>query len=154
MKCYKCKKHTPLDSFATFRTRAGVIRRRGICKGCRNQYGIENFDRLKKYRKEYYSNPIIRTKKRESDRQRRLEIKKIIDDLKEKSRCFDCGGKFEAVCMDFDHCHGKNKSISSMVSGAYKIDLILEEIKFCEIVCSNCHRIRTRDRRQNTGIKK
>jgi len=32
MRCSKCKKHGPYHSFATFRSRDGEVRRRGICK--------------------------------------------------------------------------------------------------------------------------
>jgi hypothetical protein len=52
------------------------------------------------------------------------------------------------VCMDFDHVRGKKRySISIMVAWAMLIDDIMDELKKCELVCSNCHRIRTESRR-------
>jgi hypothetical protein len=152
MNCSKCKKETPYSSFSTFRDRNGGIRRRGICKECRGQYAIENFERLQEWRKAY--NAKNRTAKREKDARRRAEVKAYVDKIKSQSPCADCGHFFPAVAMDFDHIHGKNKSISGLVSGAYKMDLIIEEIKMCEIVCACCHRVRTHDRKQNHAPNK
>jgi hypothetical protein len=49
--------------------------------------------------------------------------------------------------MDFDHVRGrKQKNVMELINtlSKKKID---EEIAKCEIVCSNCHRIRTHKRR-------
>ncbi len=51
--------------------------------------------------------------------------------------------------MDFDHLGAKTKSVAMMVAQSYKLELILEEIKKCEVVCACCHRIRTERRKQN-----
>lgn len=147
MKCSKCKKHTPTHAFATFRQRSGEVGRRGICKGCRGQYAKDNFSTLKKWRTEY--NKKNRTKKAIKAANRRRAARDLVDSLKSSARCHDCGGIFPAVAMDFDHVHGKKKSIANMVSQAYKIEFILEEIKLCELVCACCHRVRTAERKQN-----
>lgn len=76
-------------------------------------------------------------------------MKAVIDAIKAKTPCRDCKRRFPPVAMDFDHRFGKNRSIANMVSGAYRIDLILEEIKLCDLVCACCHRIRTAARKQN-----
>ena len=66
--------------------------------------------------------------------------------------CVDCGNKFDACCMDFDHVRGeKVYNIGSMFAHHYSKDLIEAELAKCELVCSNCHRIRTRDRRIGSG---
>jgi len=63
--------------------------------------------------------------------------------------CADCGGRFPAICMDFDHVRGaKVGNISGMIRKAFSWELILVEIEKCEVVCSNCHRIRTAKRGQ------
>jgi hypothetical protein len=51
--CSACKRLTPLIAFATFRTRSGDLRRRGVCRKCRDKYARENFDRLQTWRKNY-----------------------------------------------------------------------------------------------------
>ena len=66
---------------------------------------------------------------------------------KESNPCVDCGGFFSAVAMDFDHEPGtKFKSISRMVRDEYSMARIKEEIEKCDLVCSNCHRVRTYER--------
>ncbi len=63
-----------------------------------------------------------------------------IDSLK-KGPCFDCKGSFHPRQMDFDHLHGKQMNISSMILySKVRIDL---EVAKCDLVCSCCHRIRT-----------
>jgi hypothetical protein len=47
--------------------------------------------------------------------------------------------------MDFDHLHSKFKSISRLVSNGMSSALEAEIAK-CEVVCANCHRIRTHNR--------
>ena len=70
--------------------------------------------------------------------------KQRLDDLKNKP-CLDCGNVYPPCCMDFDHIKPKYKNVGHMTNGAYS-KMILE-IDKCELVCSNCHRIRTNKRR-------
>lgn len=59
-----------------------------------------------------------------------------------KGPCLDCGGYFPPECMDFDHVRGvKSKGVSQFRS--HKIARLLEEVEKCDLLCSNCHRIRT-----------
>ncbi len=76
-------------------------------------------------------------------------------ELKSKP-CADCNRSFEACCMDFDHRDGTTKSynVGSMFAHHYSRELIETELQKCELVCSNCHRIRTRDRRIGSGNRK
>jgi hypothetical protein len=50
--------------------------------------------------------------------------------------------------MDFDHLDGDTKdfNIASFKVLGLSWHSVLLEIDKCELVCSNCHRIRTRDR--------
>ncbi len=58
--------------------------------------------------------------------------------------CADCGGRFASCAMDFDHIKGsKSYTISQMVQRGYNMEIILKEVAKCEIVCANCHRVRT-----------
>jgi len=60
--------------------------------------------------------------------------------------CVDCGRSFPACCMDFDHIDGnKQFSVGKGLFGS-KTKLLIE-ISKCELVCANCHRIRTEQRR-------
>lgn len=55
--------------------------------------------------------------------------------------------------MDFDHVRGKKKAGISALAHAGDLKSLLEELKKCEMVCANCHRIRTDLRRKNPPTK-
>lgn len=148
--CSDCGEPKPLVTFATYRTPKGEIRRRGVCKRCRAAYALENFERLQAWRREY--NTRTKSKRHLAQKARRLEAKFFVDVYKESRPCADCGRGFPAVAMDLDHVRGgKIRSISGLVSGAYKLDLIKAEIAKCEVVCAVCHRLRTARRKENTA---
>jgi len=64
--------------------------------------------------------------------------------------CMDCGGSFEPHQMDFDHRDDAMKSFRLTSGGALlpPTAVILHEATKCDVVCANCHRIRTRQRHQ------
>lgn len=72
--------------------------------------------------------------------------KDAINKIKEASPCTDCGIKYPYYVMDFDHIRDKSFGISKM-SWRSSLKNIMAEIDKCELVCSNCHRIRTQARR-------
>lgn len=69
------------------------------------------------------------------------------DRMKDKP-CADCGGRFDPVCMDFDHLPGHEKlhKISDMIADRVSWKKTAAEIAKCEVVCANCHRLRTKRR--------
>lgn len=70
-----------------------------------------------------------------------------IRNLKESSPCLDCKKHFPYYVMDFDHVRGKkHANVMELIPSLCK-KKIDEEIAKCEIVCSNCHRIRTHMRK-------
>jgi hypothetical protein len=58
-------------------------------------------------------------------------------------KCHDCGGVFPQCCFDFDHrdCFEKSFAISYKMTAPIA-ELMVEADK-CDLVCANCHRIRT-----------
>ena len=69
--------------------------------------------------------------------------------MKLQSGCTDCGYAENAVALDFDHIPGngqKKFNISQSIVN-HSWDSILLEIAKCQVVCSNCHRIREANRR-------
>ncbi len=64
--------------------------------------------------------------------------------LKRGRPCPDCGGTFPPQVMQWDHLPGAPKlgDISTGLRSRSR-DEILEEIAKCELVCTNCHAIRT-----------
>ena len=61
--------------------------------------------------------------------------------------CADCGGTFPQCAMDFDHRDPSTKvaGVTRMMMGS--IDRMLAEAAKCDIVCANCDRLRTFERR-------
>jgi hypothetical protein len=74
----------------------------------------------------------------------RLELIKL-----KGGKCIDCGYNKHHAALDFDHVVGQKRyNISNMLNSVMAWKTILEEVAKCELVCSNCHRIRTFNRRQ------
>lgn len=89
---------------------------------------------------------------KEKSRKRRKHSKavrrqKINFELKNKP-CMDCGFVPEDTCqMDFDHREGVDKidNVNRLVkNGTW--EQIYAEIEKCDLVCANCHRLRTQKR--------
>lgn len=72
-----------------------------------------------------------------------------VRELKMAKGCVDCGYRAHWAALDFDHLPGTTKvmDVAEMVRLSRPLDLILAEIEKCEVVCANCHRIRTVTRR-------
>jgi len=76
-------------------------------------------------------------------RAKRVERKAWIDGIKLERGCVDCGYRAHPSALDFDHVRGvKLHNIASMLYGS-SVEAILAEMEKCEVVCANCHRIRT-----------
>lgn len=90
-------------------------------------------------RMHYLNNKEVYAKKNKTYRER---VREYVKDIKESSPCLDCGVKYPYYVMEFDHIHSKTKTVSWLTSRG-TIDQVIEEIKKCELVCSNCHKIRT-----------
>jgi hypothetical protein len=73
------------------------------------------------------------------------EFKQRLKQIKEKSGCVDCGENNHIV-LDFDHLSNKKYNVSRMIHDGFSWAAIKKEISKCEVVCSNCHRIRTHNR--------
>jgi hypothetical protein len=62
--------------------------------------------------------------------------------------CMDCGLRFPPCAMDFDHRDpGSKRAAVSRLIGRAGTTRILDEVAACDIVCANCHRLRTFRRR-------
>ena len=90
-------------------------------------------------RRHYYAN---KAKYLEKNRLRRAAIRKYLAEIKSASPCTDCGIQYPYYVMDFDHLEDKKGLVSRFVA-ANNFSALRAEIAKCEIVCANCHRIRT-----------
>ena len=61
--------------------------------------------------------------------------------------CYDCGYNEHPAALDFDHVRGgKTAGLGQMQT--YSLVAIQAEMMKCEVVCANCHRVRTATRKK------
>lgn len=79
----------------------------------------------------------------------RIILRKYVRELKLSSGCMDCGGMFDVPeVLEFDHVgEDKDRAVAILVGRGISLARLQAEIAKCEIVCANCHRIRTVTRR-------
>lgn len=76
----------------------------------------------------------------------------LINNLKNVP-CTDCGVKYPTYVMDFDHLDPSLKLFRIGSNANKKLQLLEEEIRKCDVVCSNCHRKRTHYRKELVHLK-
>jgi ribosomal protein L37AE/L43A len=91
---------------------------------------------------------------REYQRNRRSEARQLVEAAKREKPCPDCKRRYPSWCMDFDHVDGRKVcAISTMVTRGLALERLIEELAKCEVVCANCHRTRTHERRKAAGAR-
>ena len=79
-------------------------------------------------------------------RKRYAKAKRAFLDSLKANPCRDCGIQYPPYVMDFDHVRGiKLFNIARKASGG-DTQAILDEVDKCDLVCANCHRMRTHHR--------
>jgi hypothetical protein len=103
------------------------------CKACRKEYDAAYFQANKHRRKP--------RRRDENDAFRRWYA-----GLK-AGPCQDCGGTFAPGAMHWDHRPGENKIADvGWLATRRNRQRILDEIAKCDLVCANCHAVRTAER--------
>jgi hypothetical protein len=129
--CSRCGETKPYSEFHRYNRGDGY---QVWCKTCRkaydHEYNLRNQGRWKALKQAF-----------RSDKRRWLR------ELKTDKPCTDCGRVFPAEAMEWDHLPGTVKlgELGTSLSQRSR-KLILQEIAKCELVCANCHAIRTRAR--------
>lgn len=102
------------------------------CRDCRRAYD-----------RQYYRERG-RTARRHRQRARMAAVRDWMAEIKRDTSCADCGERFPAPVMHWDHLPGHIKvGEISVLAAARSRTIVLEELKKCELVCANCHAIRT-----------
>jgi hypothetical protein len=133
--CNFCKEEKSLSEFSK-----NITRKDGLNIFCRLCYS--------NYQKEWYQKNKAKHKQAVQIRKKQIAQKHInwIWELKLRAVCMDCGYN-NPNAFQFDHVTGnKRDSISRLLRGGYSDAIIQEELDKCEIVCANCHIIRTAKR--------
>lgn len=129
--CSKCQLPKPLSEFRV--TKKGHVH--SYCHECQRLYDRERYAAKRDYRKQI--------NQEWKDRQRSL-----VYALK-ANPCTDCGTVYHPAAMHFDHLPGseKVKDVATLMRYA-STERLLDEIAKCELVCANCHAVRTWERAQ------
>jgi len=130
--CRQCKRILPLTSFYL------EIEARRAAREGRSHY-------------HYPCRECQSARARESRRGRQ----DFIDSIKLAKGCADCGTRLpHPEIYDFDHKPGviKARPVSAFLTSG-SMDELVAEIAKCDVVCANCHRIRTRQRPSVTSGK-
>ena len=129
--CSRCLMNKPISEY-NFRYRAAGVRH-SYCKSCGKVLTHSHY---------------VRNKRQYLDRNARTFAGRRAFLRQMKSRpCADCGIQYPYYVMDFDHREGLQKNFSlSRVEGV-TLRTIQREIEKCDVVCANCHRERTHQRR-------
>src|SRR5918992_4596195 len=134
-RCGRCGSDKPVDEF----------HRRGSgqqtwCKVCRREYDAAYWRRTR----------LARLRKRKRLRDERAAWYRS---LKKDRTCADCGASYHHSAMQWDHRPETNKTreVSNLVRRGFRPSTILEEIAKCDLVCANCHAVRTFNRRRGVA---
>ena len=83
---------------------------------------------------------------------RRLARQDVNALVKVLNGCADCGWNEWARGLDWDHVRGeKVAGVAGLIANGRPWIEVLAEMAKCEVVCANCHRIRTLRRKQYTA---
>lgn len=114
------------------------------CTVCKKTKELEKFGFMKKAG---FYNSICKACDNERSHKKAAERVAWLDKIKTDAGCADCGYNAYGVALDFDHLPEFEKSFNVSKLVRYgSIDRILDEIAKCEVVCANCHRVRTMKR--------
>lgn len=136
-KCTSCSEEKELTEFHRNNRINGYHSR---CKKC-----------YRTYDQRYYAGNKESVKRRTA--MKRLELREWYWKKKAGS-CSDCYQLFHPVCMQFDHRPSTIKiaSVSDLVAKLTSKEEIEVEIQKCDLVCANCHALRTWDRLQEIEL--
>ena len=100
-------------------------------------------------RRKWYQNRCKREGYKEKLRiqgnERYRRVQEFLREYKLSKGCADCGYRTHHAALEFDHIHGE-KELN--VCFAKSIAQAKKEIFKCEVVCANCHAVRTFGRLQ------
>ena len=82
-----------------------------------------------------------------------VQNKRYVEKIRRAANCTDCGYNKDWRILQFDHVRGeKVADVCKLLNKSISLEKIKDEIAKCEIVCPNCHWIRTFDRKGFVGL--
>jgi len=135
-RCSRCQADLPLDAFP-LRRKDGT-QRYTHCRDCKAAYQRQWYERNGD---RHRSN--IAAKRIEQRR-----INKVMVVAAKSRPCTDCGVRYPPYVMDLDHVRGTKVRNVALLKTYATTAILRAEIAKCEVVCANCHRIRSHRRRE------
>ena len=137
-RCLSCKHPWPLTPEYWHRRQSSPDGFQARCKGCNNAA-------VKKWQEDN------RPRYLQTQREHVSPLRAEVIQFKEDNPCADCRVFFPYVAMSFDHPPGADKAgdVSKMAKGNGHLSgraRLLAEIEKCDLVCLNCHALRTHER--------
>lgn len=114
----------------------------------------ENPEAVRQYFREYHAKNIEKIAPgKKVSRAKSLKTAQDFVCSEKNKPCTDCGHIYPSDVMEFDHIgNDKSFNIAVAVRNGMSIERIKKEIAKCELVCANCHRIRTMNRRNKIMV--
>jgi hypothetical protein len=94
----------------------------------------------------YHCDGVLKAKVLEKN----LTNRQKIYNYKESQPCVDCNLNYPYYVMQFDHRPEETKLFNVSAISSNKWETVWAEILKCDVVCANCHSIRTWNRRRAT----
>jgi hypothetical protein len=126
-KCSKCLESKQLNEFPKRKNKHHCW-----CKPCNKTYH-QNYWKTSPERRKIIKSNLAELRK---------EIHTKIIDYLVTHPCTHCGEN-NLLTLEFDHLHDKKFNISHAIKRVYGWDKIKAEIDKCQVLCANCHAIKT-----------
>lgn len=127
--CYMCKEEKPEEAFSW---KKKGVRRQSHCKECHKIYRDKHY---RENREKYIAMAA----------DRKVDYCGEFFAWLEEQSCLDCGNSDKRV-LEFDHVRGEKLGNIAVLLRSASRQRLWDEIAKCEIVCANCHRVRTATR--------
>ena len=93
-----------------------------------------------------------RNRNRSNGKKKYQGRRELVDSIKTKTGCIDCGFNVCAEALQFDHLDKKSKAHKISEIMCYKLETVLQEISKCVIRCANCHAVKTAINKDNLRV--
>jgi hypothetical protein len=127
--CSRCRESKPHAAFQRNSARKDGLQ--ATCRDCRRAIDADQY-RLHKPRYDA---------RKHATRRHNVEA---VQAYKMANACSDCGGHFHFAAMQFDHRPGEEKTMElAHLAARGSPARIAAEMAKCDLVCANCHAVRT-----------
>ena len=123
-RCGKCLQDLPVTSFNRHPT--------GLQWWCRECYRAYFRARAELHRQQVKA----------AREHRRRNARALIADYLRTHPCADCGEP-DVQVLEFDHLDSKRGNVTDLKRAGTSVRALQQELRNCEVVCVNCHRLRT-----------